>query len=85
MGEGISLQGKELEGFYNHYFDKIEKLLCLLESMGRNYKDMDITHCSDKALKQFRCSDNMLNLAMEGIESKQKEMEEILGGLDGEG
>jgi hypothetical protein len=47
--------------------------------MGRNYKDMDITHCSNKALKQFRCSDDMLNLAMEGIESKQKEMEEILG------
>ncbi len=84
MGEVISLQGKELEGFYNRYFAKIENLLGLLESMGRTYKDMDITHCSDKALKQFRCSDNMLNLAMEGIESKQKEMEEILGGLDGE-
>jgi len=33
MGEGISLQGKELEGFYNHYFDKIEKLLCLFQTI----------------------------------------------------
>ncbi len=78
MGEVISLQDKELEGFYNRYFAKIEMILGLLAKMGKTYKDMDITHCSDKALKQFMCSDDMLNLAMDGIESKQKEMEEIL-------
>ena len=80
MGEVISLQVKELEEAYNCYFVKVEKLLGLLENMGRAYKDTDITHCSDKTLKLFRCSDDMLNLAMGAIESKQKEMEEILKG-----
>jgi hypothetical protein len=48
--------------------------------MENTFKDMDITRCSDKYLEMFKCSNEMINLAMKGIDSKQDEMKKILKG-----
>ncbi|MBA7494410.1 hypothetical protein ES702_04985 [subsurface metagenome] len=77
MGEEDSRRGMELKVLYRLYLDKIKALKSILESMESAYGNMDITRCSDKVLKMFMCSDEMLSLAMEGIQSKLKEMGEL--------
>ena len=80
MGTTGNFQGKELEEFHNRLLEKIKLLKSFLENMESTYTDMDLTSCSDQAHKLLMCSDEMINIAMKGIQSKLKEMEEIQKG-----
>jgi len=79
-GKIVNLQGKELEEFHNGLLKKIKLLKTFLENMESTYGEMDLTRCSDQAHKLLRCSDEMINIAMKGIQAKLKEMEEIQKG-----
>ncbi len=80
MGTMGNLQGKELEEFHSSLLEKIKLLKNFLENMESTYGDMDLTRCSDQAHTLLICSDEMINIAMKGIQSKLKEMEEIQKG-----